>query len=44
MAAAWQKMKVGLLIGMLCTVYILIKTSRALKQMEIPRFNWSTKS
>ncbi len=44
MTAAWQKLKVGLLIGMLYTVYYLIRSSRALKQLEIPRFNWSTKS
>jgi len=44
MSAIWQKIKVGLLIGMLYTIYFLIKSSRALKQIEIPRFNWSTKS
>jgi len=44
MTAAWQKLKVGLLIGMLYTIYILIRVSRALKQVAIPRFNWSTKS
>jgi hypothetical protein len=42
--AIWQKFKVGLLIGMLYTVYILIKSSRALKQMEIPRINRGVKS
>lgn len=42
--AIWQKFKVGLLIGMLYMVYMLIKSSRALKQIEIPRPNWGTKS
>jgi hypothetical protein len=37
--AIWQKFKVGLLIGMLYTVYFLIKSSRALKQIEIPHIN-----
>jgi hypothetical protein len=43
MLAIWQKVKVGLLIGMLYTGYILIKSSRALKRLEMPRFNWGTK-
>jgi len=40
----WQKFKVGLLIGMLYTVYLLIKGSKALKQIEKPRINWGEKS
>ena len=43
MLAIWQKLKVGLLIGMLYTGYLLIKSSRALKRIEMPRFNWGTK-
>ena len=44
MMAIWQKFKVGLLIGMLYMVYMLIKSSRTLKQIEIPWPNWGTKS
>ncbi len=44
MLLIWQKFKVGLLIGMLYAVYMLIKSSRALKQIAIPRFNWGEKS
>ena len=43
-ASIWQKFKVGLLIGMLYAVYYLIRSSRALKQIEIPRFKWGTRS
>ncbi len=42
--AIWQKLKIGLLIGMLYTVYMLIKSSRALKQIAIPRFISGEKS
>jgi hypothetical protein len=43
MLAIWQKVKVGLLIGMLYTGYLLIRSSRALKRIELPRFNWGAK-
>lgn len=42
-SAIWQKLKVGLLIGMLYTGYILVKSTRALKRIEMPRFNWDAK-
>ena len=42
--AIWQKIKFGLLIGMLYTVYFIIKSRRALKRIEMPRINWGTKS
>jgi hypothetical protein len=42
--AIWQKVKVGLLIGMFYAVYFLIKGFMAIKRIEIPRINWGTKS
>ena len=43
-ASIWQKFKVGLLIGMLYAVYYMIKSSRALKRLQIPRISWGIKS
>ncbi len=44
MSAIWQQFKVGLLVGMLYTVYIVVKSSRALKQLEIHRSNRGAKN
>jgi hypothetical protein len=44
MLLLWQKIKVGLLIGMLYAIYYLIRSSKALKRIEIPRPNLSEKS
>jgi len=44
MASIWQKFKVGLLIGLLYVVYYLIRSSRALKRLQIPRISWGIKS
>lgn len=44
MISIWQKFKVGLLIGMLYAVYYLIRSSQALKRLEIHRPHWSEKS
>jgi hypothetical protein len=44
MILLWQKLKVGLLIGMLYAAFFLVRSSQALKQIEITRFNWSAKS
>ena len=44
MASIWRKFKVGLLIGMLYAVYYLIRSSRALKRLQIPRISWGIKS
>ena len=44
MLAIWQKVKVGLLIGMFYAVYFIIKSCKALKRIEMPRINWGTKS
>jgi hypothetical protein len=44
MLAIWRKVKVGLLIGTLYGVYFLVKSCRALKQLEMPRINWGAKS
>jgi hypothetical protein len=43
MIRIWQKYKVGLLIGMLYAVYYLIRSTRTLKRIQIPRFDWSEK-
>jgi len=44
MILLWQKLKVGLLIGMLYSAFFLIRSTQALKRIEITRFNWGVKS
>ncbi|CAB1063866.1 hypothetical protein D1BOALGB6SA_8651 [Olavius sp. associated proteobacterium Delta 1] len=44
MIFVWQKNKIWLFVGMLYVVYYLIKSSKALKRLEIPRINLGTKS
>ena len=44
MMSVWQKIKIWLFIGMLYAVYCVIRSSKALKRIEIPRVNWGEKS
>jgi len=43
MLLIWQKLKVGLLIGMLYAVYWLIRSSQALRRIEKRRLYLSEK-
>jgi hypothetical protein len=40
----WQKIKIWLLIGMLYAVYYAIRSTKALKRIEIPRINWGERN
>jgi len=44
MLLSWQKIKVGLLIGMLYAVYWLIRSSQALRRIEKRRLHLSEES
>jgi hypothetical protein len=42
--SVWQKFKIWLLIGVLYTVYCVMKSTKAVKRIAIPRISWGEKS
>ena len=42
--SVWQNFKIWLLIGLFYSVYCVIKSTKVLKRIAIPRINWGEKS